>query len=56
MSNGGRNPSGRFENKIKRYLFRFEQSTNPKNKKHIVGCIVKTCRAYGRGTILGVTE
>lgn len=44
-------PSGKFENRIKRYIKRFEQSINPKNKRYIVGRIVKTCHAYGKGVI-----
>lgn len=50
------NPGNRFENKIKRLLKRFEQATNPKTKRHNVGVMVKTCRAYGRGVIKGLSD
>ena len=43
MSNGGRNPGGRIENRVKRYLFRFEQSTTAKNKRHCLRMIEKCC-------------
>jgi len=43
MSNGGHNPGGRVENRVKRLITRYELATNPKKKRHNLTMIMKAC-------------
>mgnify|MGYP003417782400 CR=1 FL=1 len=44
-------PSQRYINRVKRYVVRFEQASNPKTKNHLAGMILKITRMRKKGLI-----
>ena len=45
-------PSQRYANRVKKYIARFEQATNPRTKNHCAGMVLRLTRMRAKGLIL----
>jgi len=45
-------PSQTYANRVKKYIARFEQATNPRTKNHCAGMILKLTKMRKKGVVV----